>query len=52
MGLFSWFKKGGGARDEGAARVPEPEIPRETVDELAEALASPDGAARGQVGPR
>jgi len=46
MGLFSWFKKGGGARDEGAARVPEPETPRETVDELAEALASPDGAAR------
>jgi HEAT repeat protein len=47
MGLFSsWFKKGTDAKAAGAAEVREPEAARETVDELAEALAAPDGAVR------
>src|SRR4051812_32281873 len=47
MGLFSsWFKKGTDAKDPAGAEVRKPEATQETVDELAEALAAPDGAAR------
>jgi len=48
MGLFSWLKKGASQAEPAAAEPAEAEAgpPRQTVEELAEALAAEDGAAR------
>ena len=48
MGLFSWLKKGSAPApsSEAPSAAPPAEAPSESVEELAEALASGDGAAR------
>ncbi|HYZ87654.1 MAG TPA: HEAT repeat domain-containing protein [Myxococcales bacterium] len=44
MGLFSWLGKGN--RPEAPSDPAEPESAEDTIEELAEAIASPNGAAR------